>query len=190
MPRPPWFYPEGKDSLAGLQHVSGVFGYAARALGLVWAEWSVNGILVTMLLTDHKIEASKTLFDTAAEGSGKPPTIGEMTTSMTYERNGTFEKFEGYCTDVWFREGMRFVSENKDKPVFLYLALNAPHGPYYVPVEWAEPYQVDPESAPFAKFYGLCTNIDHNMGLLRAHLDEHGLTDITILMTDNGTAAG
>lgn len=24
----------------------------------------------------------------------------------TYERNGKFEKFEGYCTDVWFREGM------------------------------------------------------------------------------------
>ena len=37
MPRPPWFDSEGKDSLAGLQHVSGVFGYAARALGLVWA---------------------------------------------------------------------------------------------------------------------------------------------------------
>jgi arylsulfatase A-like enzyme len=37
----------------------------------------------------------------------------------TYERvrpgsrKGTFEKFDGYCTDVWFREGMRFITENK-----------------------------------------------------------------------------
>ena len=63
----------------------------------------------------------------------------------TYERvrpgsrKGAFEKFEGYCTDVWFREGMRFVTENKDKPFFLYLATNAPHSPFRVGPEWAEP---------------------------------------------------
>jgi len=47
----------------------------------------------------------------------------------TYERNGSFEKFEGYCTDVWFREGIRFIEENRERPFFLYLALNAPTVP-------------------------------------------------------------
>ncbi|MDF1751675.1 MAG: arylsulfatase [Verrucomicrobiales bacterium] len=110
----------------------------------------------------------------------------------TYERNGVFEKFEGYCTDVWFREGIRFVEENREQPFFLYLALNAPHGPYRVPEEWAEPYQTNPESRPFANFYGMIANIDHNMGLLRERLDSLGLAEDTILifMTDNGTAAG
>ena len=42
----------------------------------------------------------------------------------TYERNGKYEKFNGYCTDVWFAEAMRFAEENREKPFFLYLATN------------------------------------------------------------------
>ena len=37
----------------------------------------------------------------------------------TYERNGMFEKFEGYCTDIWFSESIRFVEQNKDKPFYV-----------------------------------------------------------------------
>lgn len=109
----------------------------------------------------------------------------------TYERNGEFDKFEGYCTDVWFREGMRFVEENQKKPFFLYLALNAPHGPYRVPEKWARPY-VGNRAVVNPNFYGMIANIDHNMGLLRDHLDELGLAGNTILifMTDNGTSSG
>ncbi len=74
-----------------------------------------------------------------------------------YERNGEFEQFEGYCTDVWFREGMRFIEEKQDKPFFLYLALNAPHGPYRVPEKWAAPYKGNPDvSNP--NFYGMIAN--------------------------------
>ena len=115
----------------------------------------------------------------------------------TYERagvgnmQGRFQKFEGYCTDVWFREGLRFVERNKDKPFFLYLALNAPHGPYRVPPEWAQPYE-DREEVSNPNFLGMVANIDHNMGLLRKRLAELALEDHTILvfMTDNGTSAG
>lgn len=109
----------------------------------------------------------------------------------TYQRNGRFEKFAGYCTDVWFREGIRFVENNKDKPFFLYLALNAPHGPYRVPHQWALPYLGNKEVAN-PNFYGMVANIDHNMGVLRRRLRELDLAENTILifMTDNGTAAG
>ena len=109
----------------------------------------------------------------------------------TYERNGKFEQFEGYCTDVWFREGFRFIEENKDKPFFLYLPTNAPHGPYLVPDKWAKFY-VGNQDVANANFYGMIANIDHNMGLLREHLTKLGLAENTILifMTDNGTAAG
>ena len=109
----------------------------------------------------------------------------------TYERNGKFEKFEGYCTDVWFQESMRFVEQNKAKPFFLYLALNAPHGPYRVPKEWAAPYADQPDVVN-PNFYGMIANIDHNVGLLRQQLTDLGLAENTILifMTDNGTAAG
>jgi arylsulfatase A-like enzyme len=109
----------------------------------------------------------------------------------TYERNGKFETFEGYCTDVWFREGMRFIEENQSQPFLLYLATNAPHGPYRVPPDWANPYFGN-RDAPNPNFYGMIANIDHNMGLLRQHLTKLGVSENTILifMTDNGTAAG
>ena len=114
----------------------------------------------------------------------------------TYERvrpgsrKGAFEKFEGYCTDVWFREGMRFVTENKDKPFFLYLATNAPHAPFRVGPEWAEPYQKEKVNNP--NFFGMIANFDHNLGLLRHRLEELGISNNTIFLflTDNGTAAG
>ena len=109
-----------------------------------------------------------------------------------YERNGKLEQFEGYCTDVWFREGMRFIDDNKDKPFFLYLPLNAPHTPLIVGEEWSNPYKDKVEWESLATYYGMIANIDHNFGLLRQHLEDLDLADNTILifMTDNGTYAG
>ena len=127
-----------------------------------------------------------------AGGVGQAPDYwGNDYFDDTYERNGKYEKFEGYCTDVWYREGIRFIKENKDQPFLLYLALNAPHGPYIVGKEWAAPYAKN-RKVTNANFYGMIANIDHNMGLLRKSLDELGLTENTILifMTDNGTASG
>lgn len=110
----------------------------------------------------------------------------------TYERNGKFEKFEGYCTDVWFSESIRFIEENKDQSFFLYLAPNAPHGPYYVDPKWSAPYKDKVKWRSGAKFYGMVANIDYNVGLMRDHLKRLGLSENTIFifMTDNGTANG
>ncbi|MCA9147070.1 MAG: arylsulfatase [Planctomycetaceae bacterium] len=110
----------------------------------------------------------------------------------TYERNGQFEKFQGYCTDVWFRESIRFIEENQKKPFFLYLATNAPHGPYIVDRKWSQPYNAIAKWGSGANFYGMIANFDHNLGELRRRLDELDLTNNTILvfMTDNGTANG
>ncbi|VGO11783.1 Arylsulfatase [Pontiella desulfatans] len=110
----------------------------------------------------------------------------------TYERNGTLEKFEGYCTDVWFREGIRFIEENKDKPFFLYLPLNAPHTPIIVGEEWSAPYKDKVDREILADYYGMIANIDHNFGLLRQRLKALKLEENTILifMTDNGTYVG
>ncbi len=110
----------------------------------------------------------------------------------TYERNGKFEKFEGYCTDVWFREAGRFVDRNKAKPFLLYLALNAPHGPYRVDPKWSRPYQDSVKWSNGPEFYGMIANLDHNLGLLREQLEKCGVAENTILifLTDNGTANG
>jgi arylsulfatase A-like enzyme len=110
----------------------------------------------------------------------------------TYERDGRFESFEGYCTDVWFAEAIRFIETHKASPFFLYLATNAPHGPYRVADEWKTPYQGKANWGRGAEFYGMVANIDHNLALLRDRLRTLDLADDTILifMTDNGTANG
>jgi arylsulfatase A-like enzyme len=110
----------------------------------------------------------------------------------TYERNGKLEKFEGYCTDIWFREGMRFIEENKDRPFFLYLPLNAPHTPLNVGEEWSNPYKDKVDRELLADYYGMIANIDYNFGLLRQRLKDLNLEENTILifMTDNGTYVG
>ncbi|MFC2090517.1 arylsulfatase [Bacteroidota bacterium] len=127
-----------------------------------------------------------------AGGVGQAPDYwGNDYFDDTYVVNGKLQRFEGYCTDIWFEEGMKFIKENKDKPFFAYIAPNAPHKPLFVPEEYVKPYENNPQvSSP--EFYGMITNIDDNMALLMKMLDEEGLADNTILvfMTDNGTASG
>jgi arylsulfatase A-like enzyme len=110
----------------------------------------------------------------------------------TYERNGKNEKFEGYCTDVWFDEAIDFVEKNKEEPFLLYLATNAPHGPYIVGKEWSEPYRDKAKWKFGPEFYGMIANFDYNLGILRNKLEDLGIADNTILvfMSDNGTAKG
>ena len=107
----------------------------------------------------------------------------------TYFRNGKAEKFQGYCTDVWFAEATRFIEANKDRPFFCYLSTNAPHGPYRVPEKYSRPYE---GKGVNAKFYGMIANIDENMGRLMQKLEELKIADntIVIFMTDNGTSTG
>jgi arylsulfatase A-like enzyme len=109
----------------------------------------------------------------------------------TYFRNGEPESYEGYCTDVWFAEAIKFIESNKDNPFFCYIATNAPHGPYNVDNSYSDPYRgTVPDYR--ANFYGMITNIDENVSTLRAKLSELGIDDDTILiwMTDNGSSAG
>ncbi|MBT7702436.1 MAG: arylsulfatase, partial [Verrucomicrobia bacterium] len=110
-----------------------------------------------------------------------------------YLRNGEPEQAQGYCTDVWFDETMRFAESNREQPFFVYLPTNSPHGPHHVPRKYVEPY-LDREDIPASRawFYGMCANIDENIGRLRRRLEELGIADHTILvfLTDNGTAAG
>jgi arylsulfatase A-like enzyme len=110
----------------------------------------------------------------------------------TYFHNGRPEKFEGYCTDIWFDGAMKFIEASKKRPFFCYIPTNAPHGPYNVADKYSKPYRDKGVQENQAKFYGMITNIDENMGRLMKRLKELGLQENTILifMTDNGTSGG
>ncbi len=111
----------------------------------------------------------------------------------TYWHNGETRAYEGYCTDVFFSEALKFIEENKDRPFFCYISTNAPHSPLNLPEEYYDLYK-DAGDLPenVKRFYGMITNIDDNFKLLEQKLDELDLAGNTILIftTDNGTARG
>lgn len=107
--------------------------------------------------------------------------------------NGKFVKTNGYCTDVFFDQAIRWLDgKRKEKePFFCYIATNAPHAPLDCPPEYEAKYS-DKVKPNVAKFFGMITNIDDNMGKLMAKLKEWGMDEDTlvIFMTDNGGTAG
>lgn len=111
----------------------------------------------------------------------------------TYFRNGTPEQVEGYCTDVWFDEAIKFIENNKDNPFLCYLSLNAPHSPFNVPNDYYDLYKDEEGLLETQKrFYGMITNIDDNFDRLLKKLEELKIADNTIVIftTDNGTSNG
>jgi arylsulfatase A-like enzyme len=123
-------------------------------------------------------------------GIGQPsdPPEGNSYFNPKLMHNGKLEQRDGYCTDVFFNAAMEFISENKERPFFTYLATNAPHEPLQVADSYVTPFREKGLDETTAKVYGMLANLDENAGRLLAHLKKEGLEQNTILifMSDNG----
>jgi arylsulfatase A-like enzyme len=110
----------------------------------------------------------------------------------TLLRGSTPEPTKGYITDVLTDEALKFINANQKTPFFCYLACNAPHSPYQVPDKYFDKFKAKGFEDNVAAFYGMCENIDDNVGRLLAQLDELKLAENTIVLflTDNGGTAG
>lgn len=147
--------------------------------------------------------------------SGGMGQVGDFTTyfkrdssyfNPTLWHNGKKEAYEGYCSDIFAENAIKFIEENHSKPFFCYLSFNAPHTPLQVPDKYYQMYKdIDPSSGfdddgkPFVemsesnkedarKVYAMVTNIDDNLGKLFRRIDDLKIRDNTlvIFMTDNG----
>ena len=106
--------------------------------------------------------------------------------------NGKFEKTQGYCTDVFFGQALKWIGSVKGKrPFYAYIALNAPHSPLQVPKEYEQLY-AGKVGTNVAKFFGMIANIDDNVGRLLTKLKEWGIErdTLVVFMNDNGGTAG
>ena len=106
----------------------------------------------------------------------------------TLERNGEPIRTKGYISDVLTTAALRFIRENKHKPFFCYLPYNAPHSPFQVPDKYFDKYKARGFDDKTACVYGMCENLDDNIGRILKRLDRLDLTDNTIVLflTDNG----
>ena len=117
--------------------------------------------------------------------------------------NNEQKKYNGYCSDIFTDEALKFIESNKSNQFFCYLSFNAPHTPLQLPEKYYDLYKdLDPsliyedekikmskkDINDAKKIYGMITNIDHNVGKLIEKLKELKIDKNTILifMTDNG----
>jgi arylsulfatase A-like enzyme len=112
--------------------------------------------------------------------------------NATLLRGATPEPTKGFITDVLTDEALAFMTRNKAKPFFCYVAYNAPHSPYQAPDKYFDKFKARGLDDQVAAFYGMCENIDDNVGRLLAGLDSLHIADKTIVLflTDNGGTAG
>ncbi|MFO0945585.1 MAG: arylsulfatase [Planctomycetota bacterium] len=105
---------------------------------------------------------------------------------------GRTQRFIGYCTDIFFDEAIRWMTEQKEakKPFFCYLPLNVVHGPQWANADLRGSIgKRFPNLSPGQIGYlAMLANADANMGKLEAFLREHGLSEntIVIFLSDNG----
>ncbi|MDC0554461.1 arylsulfatase [Flavobacteriaceae bacterium] len=120
-------------------------------------------------------------------------------------KNNKKNQYDGYCSDIFAENAVKFIEKNKNKPFFCYLSFNAPHTPLQVPKKYYNMYKdLDPEvgfmdeslaskmsekdKEDARRIYGMVTNVDDNVGKVLNKLTELGIKEETIIifMTDNG----
>lgn len=100
-----------------------------------------------------------------------------------------YEKVElnkQYSHDLFTEEALKFISENKANPFFLYIPYTIPHGKYQVP-ENSE-YKDQPWSEPNKNYAAMISRMDADIGKLFTLLKTLGIDENTIVFftSDNG----
>lgn len=123
----------------------------------------------------------------------------------THERYGIPSMFRGnqrttadrgtYATDLFKREALEFIRQNRDRPFFLYLAFTAPHSGsslekpgVQAPAEYVTKYAHLNVSDALKRYYAAVTCMDAAIGDLLDSLQRFGLDQNTLVVffSDNG----
>ena len=101
------------------------------------------------------------------------------------DRTEVFEDGQ-YSTELFAREAVRFVRENRSNPFFLYLPFNAVHYPMHAPRQYVERFPgLDPERRTYA---AMLAAADDAVGQVMGTLRSLGLAGNTLVFFtgDNG----
>lgn len=105
--------------------------------------------------------------------------------------NETPIKVQGYYTDQLTDKAIEYLRQDAagDRPMFLYLAYNAPHYPLEAPADLVFKYRRRfPDRGLFALFAAMVERMDTGIGRVLATLDELKVAENTIVLfaSDNG----
>jgi len=104
-------------------------------------------------------------------------------------RNGERVYYDGrYFPDLVVEETEMFINRNRDKPFFIYVAMNTPHYPYQGEEHWIKHYQEAGVEHPRDLYAAFVSSQDERVGRITGILEELGLRDDTIVIfqSDHG----
>jgi len=133
-----------------------------------------------------------------------PPYLWRNDEQVFFEGNTNYSGTH-YSHDYMAEEALQFVTDNKDKPFFLYVPFIIPHVSLqvpqdsldeYLPLGWPEiPWEQNYYAAcdkPNATYAAMITRMDRDIGRIMNLLKKYGIDDNTIVIfsSDNGTTFG
>jgi arylsulfatase A-like enzyme len=91
-----------------------------------------------------------------------------------------------FFPDLMVKEASQFIEKNREKPFFIYYAMNTPHYPYQGDAKWLEHFKDMPY--PRKLYAAFVAAQDQRLGDLFAKVDELGLRENTVIVfqSDNG----
>jgi len=133
--------------------------------------------------------------------------------------DGKVSKEKVYINEAVTNQALRFIRENSGNPFYLNVHYTSPHGSWeghrqpaeymklydecpfnMCPRDFTHPWQVDSVSCvggpkrlvALSNYYAAVTALDHSVGRILEHLEEHGLRENTLVMftSDNGINLG
>ena len=107
---------------------------------------------------------------------------------LDWHRNGKSLKEEGYSTELIANEAINIIqNKDKDRPLFLYVAFNAPHTPIEAPMKNIETFSYldDKKNQVYAANVNA---LDFEIGKILDAIKEEGILEDTIILffSDNG----
>jgi arylsulfatase A-like enzyme len=114
---------------------------------------------------------------------GAPRTVNYH--DLWRDRTEIFEDGQ-YTTELFAREGARFVRESRANPFFLYMPFNAPHYPMHAPAKYLERFpKLEAERRTYA---AMISALDDAVGQVVGALRDAQLLDNTLIFfsADNG----
>ncbi|MBI2843257.1 MAG: sulfatase-like hydrolase/transferase [Armatimonadetes bacterium] len=125
---------------------------------------------------------------------GTLDTVGpKVNYQPNYQNNGVMRGTEPvdyvipFLTEEWTKEAVSFIERHRDKPIFLYLPYDAPHGPLEATQKYLDRFRhISDETR--RSYAGMMSAVDDSVGEILGKLRELGLEQDTLVffLSDNG----
>lgn len=176
-PETEWSLPAGSTTLADVLRTA---GYETALVG----KWHLGHVKPEDRPTRHGFEHQYGGWDNPGSYSNRQNSAGQL----DWHRDDGPAFFEpGYLTELQGDEAVRRISQrDASRPLFLYLAFNAPHQPLEAPDHYLALY---PELTGDRKIYAAMVScLDAQVGRVRTALAAAGMADNTVIVfqSDNG----